>query len=122
MFFERGEGPFIFDVDGNRYIDYVLGQGPAILGHSPRRVLERVEQALKRGQLFAGQYDLEISVSEMIQKLVPCAELVRYSNSGSEIVQAALSLGAVGISSNSQSSKDADCNALSTNTAPMIPP
>jgi glutamate-1-semialdehyde 2,1-aminomutase len=92
MFFKRGEGPFIFDVDGNRYIDYVLGQGPAILGHSPRRVLERVEQALQRGQLFAGQCDLEISVSEMIQKLVPCAELVRYSNSGSEIVQAALRL------------------------------
>ena len=42
LFFERGEGPFLYDVDGNEHIDYVLGNGPAILGHAPKPVIERV--------------------------------------------------------------------------------
>jgi glutamate-1-semialdehyde 2,1-aminomutase len=92
LFFERGQGATLYDVDGNAYIDYVLGQGPLILGHSPRSVLDAVGQALEKGQLYAGQHEMEIALSEKLQRLIPCAELVRYSNSGSEIVQAALRL------------------------------
>lgn len=92
MFFEKGAGSLIYDVDGNQYIDYVLGQGPLILGHSPAPVLDAVTSALKRGQLYAGQFEMEIALSEKLQQLMPCAELVRFSNSGSEIVQAALRL------------------------------
>jgi glutamate-1-semialdehyde 2,1-aminomutase len=92
MFFERGAGSRIFDADGNQYIDYVLGQGPLILGHSPAPVLEAVARASEEGQLFAGQLEMEIALSEKLLQLIPCAELVRFSNSGSEIVQAALRL------------------------------
>jgi glutamate-1-semialdehyde 2,1-aminomutase len=92
LFFERSQGSVIYDVDGHKYIDYVLGQGPLILGHSPPSVLEAVRKALEKGQLYAGQHKIEIALSEKLQKLIPCAELVRYSNSGSEIVQAALRL------------------------------
>ena len=92
LFFERAYGSKIRDVDGNEYIDYMLGQGPLILGHSPAPILEAVREASEKGQLFGGQSELEIVLSEKLQKLIPCADLVRYSNSGSEIVQAALRL------------------------------
>jgi glutamate-1-semialdehyde 2,1-aminomutase len=92
LFFERAAGSRIYDVDGNQYIDYVLGQGPLILGHSPAPILEAVACALEKGQLYAGQSEMEIELSEKLQQLMPCAELVRFSNSGSEIVQAALRL------------------------------
>lgn len=92
LFFDHGQGSKISDVDGNEYVDYALGQGPLILGHSPPSVLEAVRKALEKGQLYAGQHELEITLSEKLQEMIPCAELVRYSNSGSEIVQAALRL------------------------------
>ncbi len=92
LFFERAEGSKIYDVDGNRYVDFVLGQGPLLLGHSHPEVLKAVEKAMKSGQLFAGQHQLEIDVSEALVRLVPCAELCRFSLSGSEAVQAAIRL------------------------------
>lgn len=90
LFFARGQGSVLYDVDGNRYVDYVLGQGPLILGHSPAPVLEAVQKALEEGQLYAGQHELEIALSEELQSLIPCAELVRYSNTGSEAIHASL--------------------------------
>ncbi len=92
LFFERADGAMIYDADGNGYIDYVLGQGPLLLGHSHPIVLAAVEQAMGRGQLFAGQHELEITVAEELVKLIPCAELCRFSLSGSEVVQAAIRL------------------------------
>jgi len=92
IYFERASAARLYDVDGNTYLDYVLGQGPMILGHSPESVLQAVQQAMQQGQLYAGQHELEITLSEKLQQLVPCADLVRYSNSGSEIVQAAMRL------------------------------
>lgn len=79
-------------MDGNEYIDYALGQGPMILGHSPKPVLDAVDAAMRKGQLFAGQHELEVIVAEQVQKYVPCAELVRFSNAGSEAIQGALRL------------------------------
>jgi len=90
LYFERAEGAQLFDVDGNVYVDYVLGQGPMILGHTPTPIIQAVQRAMQAGQLYAGQHELEIRLSEKLQQFIPCAELVRYSNSGSEIVQAAL--------------------------------
>ena len=92
LFFEYARGAHLYDVDGNNYLDYVIGQGPMLLGHTPEPVMDAVQDALQRGQLFAGQHELEILLSEKLQSLIPCAEMVRYSNSGSEIVQAALRL------------------------------
>jgi glutamate-1-semialdehyde 2,1-aminomutase len=77
LFFDHAEGAMIYDVDGNGYIDYVLGQGPMILGHSHPAVLDAVNQAMHRGQLYAGQHELEITVAEKMIELVPCAELCR---------------------------------------------
>lgn len=92
LFFERAEGAMIYDVDGNGYIDYVLGQGPMILGHSHPAVLAAVNTAMQKGQLFAGQHELEITVAEKLVQLIPGAELCRFGLSGSEMVQAAMRL------------------------------
>jgi glutamate-1-semialdehyde 2,1-aminomutase len=92
LFFSRGEGARIYDVDGNEYLDFTLSQGPLILGHSHPTVLQKVAEEMNRGQLYAGQHELEVSLAEKIQNYIPCAELVRFTNSGSESVQAALRL------------------------------
>src|SRR5690606_25438835 len=96
LYFERGEGALLYDADGNAYIDYALGQGPLILGHSPPAVLEAVDEAMRRGQIFAGQHELEIEAAEAVVELVPCAGLVRFSLSGSEAVHAAVRLARAG--------------------------
>ena len=90
LFFERGEGAHLFDVDGNRYVDYVLGQGPDIFGHAPDFLNDAVTETLRKGQTFGGQHELEISVSEKVKAVVPSADLVRFASSGTEVVQAAL--------------------------------
>jgi glutamate-1-semialdehyde 2,1-aminomutase len=90
LFFDHASGSHLVDVDGNDYIDYALGMGPVILGHAHPAVNEAVARELHRGQLFAGQNTLELDLAREICALVPCAELVRFSLSGSEAVQAAL--------------------------------
>ena len=90
--FTRAEGSKMFDVDGNRYIDYMLGLGPLILGHSPRRVLEAVHGAIDRGQVYAGQHELETQVAEMLVELFDGAEKVRFALSGTDVTQLAVRL------------------------------
>jgi glutamate-1-semialdehyde 2,1-aminomutase len=92
LVFERAEGPYLYDVDGNRLIDYYLGMGPMILGHSPAPVIAAVTEQLQRGILFAGQSEVEFAAARMVCQLVPCAEMVRFGSSGSEVVHAALRL------------------------------
>jgi glutamate-1-semialdehyde 2,1-aminomutase len=92
LWFDRGEGSRLWDVDGNEYIDYVLANGPMLLGHSPKPVIEAVKAQLDRGLLYAAQTDLEVEASERIVELLPCAEQVRFNMTGTEAVQAALRL------------------------------
>ena len=92
LFFDHARGAHIWDADGNEYIDYMLGQGPLILGHSNPAVLEEVVAELSKGQLYAGQHRLEIEVAELIVNLLPGVEQVRFANSGSEAVQCAIRL------------------------------
>jgi glutamate-1-semialdehyde 2,1-aminomutase len=92
LFFVRGEGPRLHDVDGNVLIDYVLGNGPALLGHAAPSVIGPVAASLAEGQSIAGQHLGEIRLAERIRQLVPSAERVRFSVSGSEAVHAALRL------------------------------
>lgn len=92
MFYARGSGPYIFDVDGNQYIDYCLGQGTLLLGHSHPAILDAVLNQARTGQSYAGQHEMEAELSELLQRLIPCAELVRFSSSGSEAVHIALRL------------------------------
>jgi glutamate-1-semialdehyde 2,1-aminomutase len=90
LFFERGEGARITDVDGNTYLDYVLGQGPLIHGHGHPELLAAATAGMQRGMMFAAQHEAEIRLAERICELVPCAERVRIGSAGSEVVQAAL--------------------------------
>jgi glutamate-1-semialdehyde 2,1-aminomutase len=92
LVFERGEGPRLYDVDGNVYLDYALGMGPNILGHAPEPVVRAVADSLAGGQLFAGQHPSETLLARRVCELVPCAELVRFGVAGSEMDQAALRL------------------------------
>lgn len=92
LIFERGEGPYLYDVDGNRLVDYYLGMGPMILGHNPEPVLSAVRKQLEFGILFAGQTAIEQEAARMVCDMVPCAERVRFNCTGSEVVQAALRL------------------------------
>ncbi len=90
LFFDHGKGSRLYDVDGNEFIDYFMGNGAAIFGHSPDFLLDSVRNVLDRGQMFAGQHDLEIKVAELITEKVPSAEMVRYGSSGTEAVLAAV--------------------------------
>lgn len=79
----RGEGPYIWDADGKRYIDYRLGFGPIILGHGHPKVVARVQDAIKDGNIFALTTPLEISVAERIKRMCN-VDKVRLTNTGTE--------------------------------------
>ena len=89
LFYERAEGVYVYDVDGNKYLDFTLSQGPMIAGHSNPHVLNRVQEYSKKGQLFAGQHLLEIELAEKLNKYIPSAELMRFCLDGSSAVQTA---------------------------------
>lgn len=93
LFFTHGEGALIWDADGNEYIDYMQGMGPNIFGHAPEFVSEAVAQEMKRGYIFAAQFERELEVAEMAAAAVPIPDCtVRFAGSGTEIVQLALRL------------------------------
>jgi len=92
LFYREGSGSRIWDVDGNEYLDFTLSQGPLILGHRHPEVEEAVAAASRRGQAFAGQHLAELELAEKLQQRIPCAELLRFSLSGSEADHAALRL------------------------------
>ena len=88
--YARAEGSKLYDVDGNAYIDFALGMGPAILGHSPRVVIEAIVESLWEGQCYGGQHRWEVELAREICRIVPCADKVRLSLTGSEAIQAAM--------------------------------
>jgi glutamate-1-semialdehyde 2,1-aminomutase len=90
VFFARAEGARLWDVDGNEYVDYLLGQGPSFLGHGPQRVLAAVEAACRRGMVYGGQHPLEVEAAERLVDALRWPDLVRFGVSGTETVQAAL--------------------------------
>lgn len=92
LFFDHGEGAHVTDVDGNRYLDYGLAWGPLILGHSHPKVVDAVQRQAAHSLTFGAQHDLEYEVAELLTRIIPCADLVCFANSGTEIVQVALRL------------------------------
>src|SRR5438874_9009372 len=84
LFFARGEGPYLYDIDGNQYLDFVGSWGPLILGHAHPRVVRAVEQALHRGASFGAPTEAETQLAEMVVAAVPSLELVRMLSSGTE--------------------------------------
>jgi len=92
FFAQRAEGPYVFDADGNRYIDYVGSWGPMIVGHNHPKVLEAVLTAARNGLSFGIPNPLEVAMAETITRLVPSCEVVRMVNSGTEATMSALRL------------------------------
>lgn len=90
LVFDRAEGAFLIDADGNRIIDYYLGMGPMILGHTPADVIEAATAQMQKGILYGGQSGPEAEAARLVCEMVPCAERMRFASSGSEAVQAAL--------------------------------
>ncbi|MDX1522065.1 MAG: aminotransferase class III-fold pyridoxal phosphate-dependent enzyme, partial [Anaerolineae bacterium] len=86
------KGAYLYDFDGQRYIDYRLGWGPVILGHTDPLVSARVKEAIDHGVSFAGTQPYEVSVAERIIDLCPGVEMVRFANTGSECTMHALRL------------------------------
>src|SRR5690606_32748567 len=89
-FIERGEGCYVVDVDGNRYIDYVGSWGPLILGHRPPEVIEALRDVLEVGTSCGAPTEREIHLTEEICEAVPSVEMVRLVNSGTEAMMSAL--------------------------------
>jgi len=92
LFIERGEGPYLFDVDGNRYIDYVLSWGPLITGHAHPCVVEAIQKAALMGTSYGAPSPLEIELAKSIMEFMPNIEMIRFVNSGTEATMSALRL------------------------------
>jgi glutamate-1-semialdehyde 2,1-aminomutase len=92
MFIARGEGPYLFDIDGNIYIDYVGSWGPLILGHGHPRVVRAVQETMAKGATFGAPTELETKLAELICQLMPSIEMVRMVSSGTEASMSAIRL------------------------------
>jgi glutamate-1-semialdehyde 2,1-aminomutase len=92
IFLTRGEGAYVWDADGNKYIDYVGSWGPFILGHSHPKVVEAIREQAKIATSFGAPTELEIELAELVKALVPSIELVRMVSSGTEATMSAIRL------------------------------
>ena len=90
LVFQKAYDAHLVDLDGNDFVDYYLGMGPMILGHSPSEVITAASAQLQQSILVAGQTPLEYEAAKLITELIPSGELVRFNSSGAEAVQAAL--------------------------------
>lgn len=92
FFVQRADGPYLFDVDGNRYIDYVGSWGPMIAGHNHASVRQAVKRAIGDGLSFGAPCEAEVTMAERLTALVPSMEMVRMVNSGTEATLSAIRL------------------------------
>ncbi|MGH2626248.1 MAG: glutamate-1-semialdehyde 2,1-aminomutase, partial [Anaerolineales bacterium] len=92
LFIARGQGAHLFDVDGNRYVDYVLSWGPLILGHAHPRIVKVLTKAVRQGTSFGAPCEQEVELARRIQGFMPSLEMIRFVNSGTEATMSALRL------------------------------
>ena len=92
FFAERAEGSRIYDVDGNSYIDYCLAYGPLVLGHADPNIIGEVSKQIERGTAYGVPTENEIKLAKQVVKRVPCADMVRFMNSGTEATMSAIRL------------------------------
>ena len=92
VFFAHGEGPFLFDVEGRRYIDYVCSWGPLVLGHGHPTVLAALSEQMRKGLSFGAPTAIEVEMAELLRALMPSLEMVRMVNSGTEATMSAIRL------------------------------
>ena len=91
-FIERGEGAYLVDVDGNRYVDYVLSWGPLVLGHAHPRVVAALQEAVARGTSYGAPSPAELELARLVREAMPSLELLRFVNSGTEATMSAIRL------------------------------
>jgi len=91
-FIDHGEGAFLVDVDGNRFVDYVLSYGPLILGHAHPNVVKAITDVAAAGTSFGAPTEWAIELAELIQRAMPSLEMMRFVNSGTEATMSALRL------------------------------
>lgn len=89
-FLRKAKGAYVWDVDGNRYIDYVMGLGPPILGHADPVVNAAAREQMEEGISFSLPHPVEVEVAELLCELIPCAEMVRFGKNGSDATAAAV--------------------------------
>jgi glutamate-1-semialdehyde 2,1-aminomutase len=92
LFIRKGEGAYMHDVDGNRYIDYVLSWGPLILGHAHPKVVAALQEAVLNGSSFGAPCPQEVELARLVTEMMPAIEMVRFVNSGTEATMTALRL------------------------------
>ena len=92
FFAKEAHGSKIIDVDGNSYIDYCLAYGPLVLGHANEKIMDKVAEQLKIGSAYGVPTENEIELAKLVIKKVPCAEMVRFVNSGTEATMSAIRL------------------------------
>ena len=92
LFISKGDGAYLYDVDGNRFVDYVLSWGPLILGHAHQDVVAAVKKAAESGTSYGAPSPMEIELARMIQDFMPNIEMIRFVNSGTEATMTALRL------------------------------
>ncbi|MBP6469156.1 MAG: glutamate-1-semialdehyde 2,1-aminomutase [Chloroflexi bacterium] len=92
LFIQKGEGAYLTDVDGNRYVDYVLSWGPLILGHAHPRVVAALQTAVTLGTSYGAPSPLENELARQVMGLMPNIEMIRFVNSGTEATMSALRL------------------------------
>jgi glutamate-1-semialdehyde 2,1-aminomutase len=90
FFVARGEGCYLWDVDGNRFVDFVCSWGPLILGHAHPEVVAAVKEAVERGTTYGAPTELEVALAEKIQQAFPSMEMLRLVNSGTEATMSAI--------------------------------
>jgi glutamate-1-semialdehyde 2,1-aminomutase len=92
LFIDRAEGPYLFDVDGNRFVDYVLSWGPLITGHAHPRVIRAIQDAALKGTSYGAPSPLEVELARRVMDFMPGIEMIRFVNSGTEATMSALRL------------------------------
>ena len=90
IYIQRGSGGRKWDIDGNEYVDFLMGNGALLLGHADPEVVDAIARAAALGTHFGNDHPLHIEWAELVQRLIPCAERVRFTNSGTEATQLAL--------------------------------
>lgn len=92
FFLQRGEGSHVFDVDGNKYLDYIMGLGPITVGYADERINRAVCSQLEDGVLLSQPHPKEVELSERLCEIIPAAEMVRFGKNGSDATSAAVRL------------------------------
>jgi len=90
IFCSKAKGPYIWDVDGNKFIDHMMALGPIILGYNHRPTNKAVKQQLAKGMIFSLSSPLEVELAELIRETSPCAEMVRFGKNGSDVTSIAV--------------------------------